>query len=178
MKISNYVLLVAFFLLAFLPAQTQAQRETIGTCSYTLGAESKTFSLTSLNVKFKTDSYGDPGEEKQHTTVSFSIYDRELSRVFSFSIKEDVVVNELKGIYLLRSPGGIQQGQSLRSVAVMIVNSANSANTAQTTKGNAEVFISGSTVKITIKNAEASTPTNQLLFEFSLSTEKATVKVL
>lgn len=155
----------------------QSPKEPIGSFTYKLGDETVTVPLKSLSVKFNTETTGDPGLEKSNTSVDFTVYTADRSKGFKFSIKEDQVVNELKGTYPLRAPGGIQQGNSLRSVSLMVVDTQNSANTFLSTKpGNATISVSGTSVRISIKNTQLVSPSKELPFEFTLTTDKAKIK--
>lgn len=133
--------------------------------------------FNSLSVKFKTETTGDAGKEKSNTSVAFTIYTADKSKGFSFSIKEDNVVTELKGSYPLRPPGGIQEGKSLRGVSLMVVDTQNSTNTFMSMKpGSATISVSGTRVSISINNTQLVSPSKELPFEFTLSTDKAKIK--
>lgn len=158
-------------------SNAQSQKETIGSFTYKLGDETVTVPLKSLSVKFKTETFGDPGKEKSHTSVAFTVYTTDKGKAFKFSIKEDQVVNELKGTYPLRAPGGIQEGESLRSVSAMVVDTQNSSNTFMSMKpGIATISISGTSVRISIKNTKLVSPDKELPFEFTLTTDQAKIK--
>lgn len=158
-------------------SNAQSPKDPIGSFTYKLGDETVTVPLKSLSVKFNTETFGDPGSEKSNTSVAFTVYTSDRSKGFVFSIKEDKVVNELKGTYPLRAPGGIQEGQSLRSVSLMVVDTQNSTNTFLSTKpGNATISISGTSIRIVIKNTQLVSASKELPFEFILTSDKAKIK--
>lgn len=152
--------------------------EKIGTATYKIGNETKIVEFSSLSVTIGSEKVGEKGKEKTNSYFTFTFYDLATNLAFRFHTKDKNVVNEFIGEYPLRFPGGFEDGESIHSTSVMIIDTQNGANTWQSTKGgNCTIFVKGTSVKITVKNATVLKGDEQNAFEFSLSTDKAKVKI-
>ncbi len=152
-------------------------KQAAGKFSYAIGAQQKSIDLKSLSVSINKETVDDgKGKTKSNSTLNFTIHDLAAKLSFRFHIKDENVVSEFTGEYALRNQGGFEEGESIRSTNVMIVNTENSSNSYFSMEGGScTIKLQGSTLSVEIKNA--SVRQGEQIVPFSLSLKMDGVKV-
>lgn len=172
MKASIALQIMSLFLFLGCTFETSAQTQEKIKISYKIGDVTNTFEARSISATVKTETV----EDKSNSSLAFTINDYNGKVTFRFVIKDEKIVTDFTGKYPLRFPGGFQDGESIQSTNIMIIDTQNATNTYQTRPGGTcDITLVGNKLSVNIKNATIWKSGTEVPFEFSFTSPNTKV---
>lgn len=145
---------------------------------YKLNGQEFKPNLSSLYVNFNTETVEDEnGKETKNSTITFSVRDIPNNVTFRFHIKDEKVVERFSGQYPLRQMTGFEEGESIRSATIMMVQTSTGASKLSERGGTCEVEFSGTNLKLNIKGANLRLNPDDAPLQFEISLNARNINV-
>jgi hypothetical protein len=155
--IKNTFLFICFCLITLTAKANDSETEVItiaGNVSYSIGGKEYTKVLSRLSITIKTEKFGDVGKERSNSSFTLTINDTENARAIRIHVKDDNVVEKFVGSYPLRAGMGIEEGKSLTSTSIMIIDTNNASNILSAEPGGScTIDFVASAINIFVKDA-------------------------